>query len=70
MSSAFLFTDQNYKHFCFCPHFSWAELKDLRLFLCTQKAHFSQILLTNLSKSVLVNEIIIHLTGVAYQDAD
>ncbi len=21
------------QHFCFCPHFSWAELKDLRLFL-------------------------------------
>ncbi len=43
------------QHFCFCPQFSWAELKDLRLFLCTQKAYFSQILLTNLSKSVLVN---------------
>ncbi len=36
-------------------HFSWAELKDLRLFLCTQKAYFSQILFTNLSKSVLVS---------------
>ncbi len=36
----------------------WAELKDLRLFLCTQKAYFCQILFTNLSKSVLVNEII------------
>ncbi len=46
------------QHFCFCLHFSWAELKDLRLFLCTQKAYFSQILFTNLSKSVLVNEII------------
>ncbi len=46
----------NYKcHTCFCPHFSWAELKDLRLFLCTQKAYFSQILFTNLSKSVLVS---------------
>ncbi len=43
------------KHFCFCPHFSWAELKDLRLFLCTQKAYLSQILFTNLSKSVLVS---------------
>ncbi len=42
----------------FLPHFSWAELKALRLFLCTQKAYFSQILFTNLSKSVLVNEII------------
>ncbi len=42
----------------FLPHFSWAELKDRRLFLCTQKAYFSQILFTNLSKSVLVNEII------------
>ncbi len=39
----------------FCPHFSWAELKDLRLFLCTQKAYFSQILFTNQSKSVLVS---------------
>ncbi len=38
--------------FCFCPHFSWAELKDLRLFLCTQKAYFSPILFTNLSKTV------------------
>ncbi len=71
MSSAFLFTEQNYKcNTLFLHHFSWAELKDLRLFLCTQKAYFSQILFTNLSKSVLVNEIIIHLTGVAYQDAD
>ncbi len=40
---------------CFCLHFSWAELKDLRLFLCTQKAYFSQMLFTNLSKSVLVS---------------
>ncbi len=40
------------------PHFSWAELQDLRLFLCTQNTYFSQILFTNLSKSVLVNEII------------
>ncbi len=46
------------QHFCSCPHFSWAELKDLTLFLCTQKTYFSQILFTNLSKSVLVNEII------------
>ncbi len=45
------------QHFCFCPHFSWAELKDLRLFLCRQKAYFSQILFTNLSKSVLVRGI-------------
>ncbi len=42
----------------FLPHFSWAELKDRRRFLWTQKAYFSQILFTNLSKSVLVNEII------------
>ncbi len=40
---------------CFCPHFSRAELKDLRLLLCTQKAYFSQILFINLSKSVLVS---------------
>ena len=40
------------QHFCFCPHFSWAELKDRRLFLCTQKAHFSQILFSNQSKPV------------------
>ncbi len=38
----------------FCPHFPWAELRILRLFLCTQKAYFSQILFINLSKSVLV----------------
>ncbi len=43
------------QHFCFCPHFSWAELKDLQLCLCTQKAYFSQIFFTNLSKSVLVS---------------
>ncbi len=43
------------QHFFFCPHFSWAELKDLRLFLCTQKDYFSQILFTNLSKSVLMS---------------
>ncbi len=39
----------------FLPHFSWAELNYLRLFLCTQKAYFSQIWFTNLSKSVLVS---------------
>ncbi len=60
------YTEQNYKR----NTFIWAELKYLRLFLWTQKAYFSQILFTNLCKSVLVNEIIIHLTGVAYQDAD
>ncbi len=28
-----IYTEQNYKqHFSFCPHFSWTELKDLRLF--------------------------------------
>ncbi len=27
----------------FAPHFSWAELKDLRLFPCKQKAYLSQI---------------------------
>ncbi len=63
------------QHFCFCPHFSWAELKDLRLYLYTQKAYFSQIMFTNLSKSVLVSPSplprqSIHLTGVAYQDTD
>ncbi len=42
------------QHFCFCPRFSRAELKVLRLFLCTQKAYFSQMLFTNLSKSMLV----------------
>ncbi len=72
----YIYTENNYKHnTCFCPHFSWAELKDLRLFLCTQKAYFSQILFTNLSKSVLVSTSplprqYIHLIGVAYQDAD
>ncbi len=52
----YIHTEQNYKYIlCFCPHFSCAELKDLRLFLCTQKAYFSQIVFTNLSKSVLVS---------------
>ncbi len=52
----YLYTERNYKcNTCFCPNFSWAELKYLRLFLCTQKAYFSQILFTNLSKSVLVS---------------
>ncbi len=36
------------------PHFSWAELKDLRLFLCTQMAYFSQILFTNLCQWALL----------------
>lgn len=31
-----------------CSHFSWAELKDPKLFLHTQKTHFSQILSTDL----------------------
>ncbi len=35
---------------------SWTQIS--KTFLCTQKAYFSQILFTNLSKSVLVNEII------------
>ncbi len=58
----YIYTEQNYKlntfvFFCFCniAHFSWAELKDLRLYLCTQKAYFSQILFKDLYKSVLVN---------------
>ncbi len=53
------------QHFCFCPHFSWAELKDLILFLCTQKAYFSQVFLTNLlvhSSSMAVRSFWI-LTG-------
>ncbi len=67
----YIYTEQNYK----CNTFVWAELKDLRLFLRTQKAYFSQILFKNLSKSVLVStsplpRLSIHLTGVAYQDAD
>ncbi len=50
------YSDQNYKRIPFVfAHFSWAELKDLSLFQCTQKAYFSQILFTNLSKSVLVS---------------
>ncbi len=39
----------------FPTHFSWAELKDLRLILWTEKANFSQILFTNMSKSVLLS---------------
>ncbi len=52
----------------FAPIFHELISKIEDFFFVTQKAYFSQILLTNLSKSVLVNEIIIHLTGVAYQD--
>ncbi len=69
--SIYLYTDQNYKRntFIFAPIFH--ELNSP----CTQKAYFSQILFTNLSKSVLVSTSpllrqSIHLTGVAYQDAD
>ncbi len=53
----YIHTEQNYKcnTFVFAPHFSWAELKDLRLFLYTQKAYLSRILFINLSKSVLVS---------------
>ncbi len=47
---------------------SWTfSKKDLRLFLCTQKAYFSQILFTNLSKYVLVSTSPLLLS---YQDAD
>ncbi len=35
------------QHFCFCPHLSWAELKDLRLFLCTQKAYLKCAVLSH-----------------------
>ncbi len=64
-------TEQNYKRntFVFAPIFHELNLKILDFFY-EQKVYFSQILFTNLSKSVLVNEIIIHLTGVSYQDAD
>ncbi len=57
LASIDIYTEQNYKRFykCFCPHFSWAELKNLGLFLWTQKVDLSQILFTNLSKSVLVS---------------
>ncbi len=44
---------------CFCCFPNFHELNSkIWLFLWTQKAFFSQILFTNLSKSVLVNEII------------
>ncbi len=47
-------TEQNYKRktFVFAPIFH--ELRS-ETFLYTQKAYFSQILFTNLSKSVLVS---------------
>ncbi len=62
-------------HFCFRSHFSPVEMKNLRLFVRTQQVYFSQILFTNVFKSVLVSisplpRQSIHLTGVAYQDAD
>ncbi len=59
-----LYTEQNDKrNTCFCPHFLRAELKDLRLFLCTQKAYISQILCTNLFKSVFVSTFYILCGG-------
>ncbi len=42
----------------FLPPFFMIWTQRSKTFLCTQKACFSQILFTNLSKSVLVNEII------------
>ncbi len=39
----------------FLPPFFMSWTKYLRFFLCTQKGYFSQILSTNLSKSVLVS---------------
>ncbi len=52
-----LYTEQNYKSntLVFAPIFHEMNSKDLRLFICIQKAYFSQILFTNLSKSVLVS---------------
>lgn len=44
-----LYTEQQYKrNTTFCSQFSWAELKVLRLFLCTQQGYFFQILFTSL----------------------
>ncbi len=65
-----MYTEQNYKRntFVFAPFFmSWTQ----RLFLCTQNTYFSQILFTNLSKSVLVSTSplpreSIHLTSYIY----
>ncbi len=31
------------QHFCFCPHFSWAELKGLRLFSEPKRAHVTPL---------------------------
>ncbi len=45
------YTEQNAKR----NTFVCADLKDLIHFLCTQKAYFSEILFTNLSKSLLVS---------------
>ncbi len=47
----YVYTVKMINAFVFAPIF----LKDRRLFICTQKAYFSQILFTNLSKSVLVS---------------
>ena len=50
----FICTQQKYKHntFVFTPILSWDEVINLRFLLCTQKVNFSQILFTNLFKSV------------------
>ncbi len=52
----YIYTEQNINAtLLFCPHFSWAELKDLRLFLCRQKAYFTQILFTILCAKEMAN---------------
>ena len=54
----YLYTEQNIKTLLFLlPFFS---LKDPKHFLYTQKNNFSQILFTNLSKSVLVSTSPLH----------
>lgn len=72
-----IYPAQKYKRnpFVFAPISHELNPKDLKRFLCTQMTYFSQILSTNLSKSVSVSTFpllrsSIHLTSVACQDVD
>lgn len=61
------------RHFCFAPLFHEWKWNIVDFFYLHKKVYFSQILCTNVFKSMLVNSSplprqSIHLTGVAYQD--
>ncbi len=68
----YIYIEQNYKRntFVFAPIFHELNSKIEDFFYEHKRRISLKYLFTNLCKSVLVNEIIIHLTGVSYQDAD